>query len=149
MNKVKVIIHCSASAFGNAAEITRWHLQRKFNTIGYHFVVLNGWTGAKKYHSEFDGRIETGRPLDDDKDLEPDEIGAHTLGQNKAVGICLIGNSGSFTLAQIDSLQRLLLMLKRQFYEIEVSQHSDYEPAKPYCAGLSIEQIRYFNKLVT
>ena len=145
---MKVILHHSASTFGNAAEITRWHLERGFNTIGYHFVILNGWTGAKKYHSDFNGTIETGRPIDDDKDMEPDEIGAHTLGHNKAVGICLIGNTGVYTSPQIDSLQLLLLILKRQFHEIEVFQHSDFEKAKPFCAGFSKEQMRHFNDIV-
>ena len=142
-----IIIHCSASKFGNAAEITRWHLERKFSTIGYHFVILNGQIGAVKYYKWFDGAIETGRPIDDDKWFEPDEVGAHTLGHNNCVGICLIGESNNFTTKQIESLKLLLSVLKKQFGDIKVYQHSDFEVKKPFCAGLSKAQMEELNKI--
>ena len=142
-----VIVHCSASKFGNAAEITRWHLERGFTTIGYHYVILNGHIGAKKYHKEFNGTIETGRPIDDDAWFELDEIGAHTLGHNSCVGICLIGESGEFTSKQIDSLVKLLKMLKKQFVSIKVYQHSDFEVTKPWCAGLDPLVMEELNKV--
>ena len=37
-----IIIHCSATRAGQdftAADIDRWHRQRGFRSIGYHFVV--------------------------------------------------------------------------------------------------------------
>ena len=142
-----IIVHCSASKFGNAAEITRWHLERGFSTIGYHFVILNGQVGAKKYNKWFDGNIETGRPIDDDKWFETDEIGAHALGHNNTIGICLIGESNSFTVRQLRSLTLLLRVLKKQFGEITVYQHSDFEPKKPFCAGLSKEQMLKLNNI--
>lgn len=143
---VTVIIHCSASEFGNAAMITKWHLERGWNTIGYHYVILNGWLSAKKYHQAYDGHLETGRPLDDDRDMERDEWGAHAYGYNNTVGICLIGLSGKFTAAQRIKLFDTLLNLKYQFREIEVIQHSDVDPLnKPWCAGLSQSIIDYFN----
>jgi N-acetylmuramoyl-L-alanine amidase len=142
---INVIVHCSDSAWGNAAEITRWHLERKFATIGYHYVILNGKLSATKQHSYFDGHIETGRALDDDKDMELDEAGAHAFGYNRAVGICLIGKSNTFTQAQIGSLQFLIRKLRAQFGEIKVLQHSDVEPKKPFCAGFSKSQMDSFN----
>ena len=141
-----VIIHCSASDFGNAAEITRWHLQRGWKTIGYHYVILNGWLSAKKYHHAHNGRLETGRPLDDDKDIERDEWGAHAAGYNNSVGICLIGQSGKFTSAQRIRLFHLLIDLKEQFGDINILQHSDVDPInKPWCAGLSGSLINFIN----
>lgn len=140
-----VILHCSDSAWGNAAEITRWHLERKFTTIGYHYVILNGKLSSTKQHNYFDGHIETGRALDDDKDMELDEIGAHAFGYNRAVGICLIGKSGEFTKAQIGSLQFLVRKLREQFGEIKVLQHSDVEPKKPFCAGFNNAEMNLFN----
>jgi len=143
-----IVLHCSASKFGNAALIDSWHRERGFTMIGYHYVILNGWIGSKKYHKWFDGAIETGRPIDDDKDFEWDEIGAHTLGHNGSVGICIIGDSNSFTEKQIESVELLLNVLKKQFGDIKVYQHSNFDPVnKPWCAGLSKEQMEEFNNL--
>jgi hypothetical protein len=147
---VNVIIHCSDSSFGNAALITTWHvlpkpIGRGWSNIGYHYVILNGRLSAFKHHSYFDGHIETGRPLDDDKDIENDEIGAHAVGWNHAVGICLVGLSGTFTEAQLRSLAHLIKRLREQFGKIKVMQHSDVEPKKPQCAGLTKIQLKTFN----
>ncbi len=54
-------------------EIQRWHLERGWATVGYHFVVSPS------------GRVFRGRPVD--------RLGAHVLGHNVGtVGICLMGN---------------------------------------------------------
>lgn len=54
-------------------EIQRWHRQRGFATVGYHFVVSPS------------GRVFRGRPVD--------RLGAHVLRHNAGtVGICLMGN---------------------------------------------------------
>ena len=54
-------------------EIQRWHVDRGFLTIGYHFVIAPS------------GRIYAGRPVD--------RIGANVLGHNRGtVGICLMGD---------------------------------------------------------
>jgi hypothetical protein len=138
-----VIIHCSDSSFGNAALITKWHVvERKFETISYHYVILNGLLSPYKRNSYFDGHIETGRPLDDDADMELDETGAHAFGYNNAVGICLIGLSGTFTDAQMRSLHHLINKLKDQFGELNILQHSDVDKKKPQCAGLTRLQIQ-------
>lgn len=70
-----IIIHCSATRAGQdftAADIDRWHRQRGFRSIGYHFVV------------RLDGTVEPGRDVALD--------GAHCTGWN-------IGLSVSATLA--------------------------------------------------
>ena len=143
-----VIIHCSDSSFGNAATITKWHvMERGFTTIGYHYVILNGMLSSYKRHREYDGHVETGRPLDDDSDMELDEKGAHAFGYNNAVGICLIGLSGNFTDTQLTNLFILIKRLRNQFGEINVMQHSDVEAKKPYCAGLSKAQLKILNTI--
>ena len=54
-------------------EIQRWHLERGWATIGYHFVVSPS------------GRVFRGRPVD--------RLGAHVQGHNRGtVGICLMGD---------------------------------------------------------
>jgi N-acetylmuramoyl-L-alanine amidase len=82
----KIIIHCSDSSFGDAAEIRRWHMEppRNWSDIGYHFVVLNGARKNDTFDASEDGVVELGRPVD--------QIGSHCLGDNKdSVGICLVG----------------------------------------------------------
>ena len=144
---VNVICHCSDSSFGNAALITKWHvMERKWDMIGYHYVILNGRLSPFKMNSYFDGHIETGRPLDDDKDMEMDEKGAHAFGYNMAVGICLIGLSGTFTEAQLRALDHLIRRLRSQFGEINVMQHSDVDKRKPHCAGLTKLQLHALNQ---
>lgn len=147
---VKVIVHCSASFWGNAATIALWHALppprgRGWTTIGYHYVILNGMLSPNKMHFEYDGHIETGRPLDDDSDMELDEMGAHAFGYNNAVGICLIGLSGTFSGAQLRGLKHLTNRLRKQFGQIEVLQHSDVDKKKPYCAGLTFLQLNNLN----
>ena len=76
MRKInKIIVHCSATPEGRdytVADIDRWHRQRGFKCIGYHYVIYR------------DGSVHTGRPLE--------QIGAHCTGQNTgSIGICYIG----------------------------------------------------------
>ncbi len=144
---MEIILHCSDSTFGNATLIDSWHRQRGFKSIGYHLVILNGQIAKKKYNRFFDGLIETGRPLDDSDKFEFDETAAATLGKNDCVQICLIGKSGKFSGKQMDSLFRALYWMREIFGEIKVSQHSDYEPKKPFCAGILKEQMEQFNTL--
>lgn len=142
-----VIVHCSDSSFGNVAQITKWHLDRGFATIAYHYVILNGMLSPYKRNLYFDGHIETGRPLDDDADLEIDEKGAHAFGYNNSVGICLIGLSGTFTPPQLRTLSLLVRKLREQFGEIKILQHSDVDPKnKPHCAGLPKAYLFILNK---
>lgn len=146
----RVVIHCSDSSFGNASLITKWHTLpvpqgRGWDNIGYHYVILNGRLSPYKMHSRYDGHIETGRPLDDDSDLELDENGAHAFGYNNSVGICLIGLSGIFTQAQMRALRYLVSLLRSQFKEITVVQHSDLDKKKPHCAGLTTYEIKLLN----
>ena len=75
MRKIeKIIIHCSATPEGRhvtVKDITAWHKQRGFRTIGYHYVIY------------LNGEIHPGR--------KESEVGAHTIGQNqKSISICYI-----------------------------------------------------------
>lgn len=107
------IIHCSDSLWGCAREIRRWHLEKGWSDIGYHFAILNGlptFSHMKNAHriEALDGAIECGRFLDDDSFLSDLEIGSHALGYNAhSIGICLIGVN-EFSTKQYDALLRLL-----------------------------------------
>lgn len=137
---MRLIIHCSDSAFGNAILINQWHLERGWSGIGYHAVILNGRLTSKLYNKYFDGNIETGRPFNDDNLIDKFETGAHTFGHNAGtLSVCLIGNSGQFTVKQIESLKDYCKKMRLIFGKLEISQHSNWDNKKPLCAGLKEE----------
>jgi len=143
---MKIIFHCFDNTFGNAATCAIWHKQRGFKTIGYHYVILNGWLSSKAYNHLFDGWIETGRPLDDDDDMDVWERGAHVKGWNKdSIGVGLVGKSGEFTNKQIETAKILVEILREQFKEISIYQHGDFDDKKSWCAGLTEKQLEFIN----
>ena len=114
MGKIeRIIIHCSDSLFGNALMIDGWHKDRGWNGIGYNRVVLNGYSDRTgdydSFWSHLDGTIETGRPLDADRWLEADEVGAHAYGYNHtSIGICMIGQNGIFSPRQFITVRAMI-----------------------------------------
>lgn len=116
-----IIIHCAAtkpSMDVGAKEIDRWHRERGWLGIGYHFVIRR------------DGKVETGRQID--------APGAHAEGYNaKSVGVCLVGGINekgrpecNFTEAQWASLSSLVRSLKETYPSAKVIGHSDVNPGK-------------------
>jgi len=71
----RIVIHCSATEAGKEVtvkDITEWHKERGFITIGYHFVIYAN------------GKINAGRSIE--------WGGAHAQGYNDhSIGICYIG----------------------------------------------------------
>lgn len=104
----QLVIHHSASPTGSVETITRDHVARGFETIGYHNVIGNGRPLP-------DGHISAGRPHE--------KIGAGVFGANSGkLQVCLIGNfartdegyAGPPTEKQLDSLGHWILTnLKR------------------------------------
>ena len=75
MRKIKyIVLHCSATKEGvpfGIEDIDRWHRQRGFRKVGYHYVI------------EIDGTIRKGRDIA--------QVGAHVQGSNaNSIGICYI-----------------------------------------------------------
>ena len=132
----KLIVHCTDSAFGDVREIDRWHRERGFSLIGYHFVLCNGHrTGKSEYSTEVDGLIEYGRTVG----ME----GAHCYGHNRdSIGICLVGKK-EFTNTQMLSLNALLkrLMAEYKLCPKDVYGHYEFEPGKT-CPNLDMDLIR-------
>ena len=113
----EIIIHCSATKEGNkisAATIDRWHKDRGWRCIGYHYVV------------RIDGSIEYGRPVQD--------VGAHVKGRNKhSIGVCYIGGldadmepKDTRTREQKESLLYLLKTLKRLHPNATIHGHREF-----------------------
>ena len=141
-----IIIHCSDSTWGSAKEIDKWHKQRGWVGIGYHFVILNGMV---RPHSDrilsLAGSVELGRGMD--------VIGAHCLGYNeRSLGICLIGDGNeSFCVEQFDKLKGLCQELCKLF-EIpaeNVLGHGETDSGKAEgktCPNFDVSAIRMYLK---
>ena len=133
----EIIIHCSASHWGNAAEIDKWHKARGWDGIGYHYVIGNAYPTAENYKDgqpEFslDGNLETGRVLG--------RIGAHCRGHNKhSVGICLIGKR-TFTRAQFATLSSLVKLIKSTRPGLSVWGHYEFFNGKT-CPNINIDHL--------
>lgn len=126
-----IVIHCSATKPEQdvgASDIDRWHRQKGFLKIGYHYVIRR------------DGRVETGR--------EELEIGAHAQGFNSvSLGICMVGGvdannidkaENNFTPEQFDTLERLLLELRARFPSAVVLGHRDLPNSRKACPSFDV-----------
>lgn len=138
-----IVVHCSASGWGDAAVFRKWHRERGWSDIGYHGVILNGYRAHdSEYDMELDGKIEPGRP----ESIQ----GAHCKAEGMnthSLGVCLVGNPGSGgypTDRQMSALIHFLAVKRRQYHipVTAITQHSDHEPAKPFCASVDMMQIR-------
>lgn len=115
-----IIIHCSATPCGQdftAADIDRWHRQRSFNGIGYHFVI------------RLDGTVENGRAIE--------KPGAHCTGwNNRSIGICYIGGldacghpADTRTPEQKAAMRTLISRLQGEYFGIRtIIGHRDTSP---------------------
>lgn len=120
MRKIdSIIIHCSATKAGQdftAADIDRWHRERGFNGIGYHYVI------------RLDGKLEKGRDVS--------LTGAHCKGWNeRSIGICYIGGldengrpADTRTNAQKRVLYQMIMDLQREYNILQVLGHRDTSP---------------------
>ena len=125
-----IIIHCTATkplAHINVNDVRRWHQQRGFNDIGYHYLVL------------VDGTVEVGRPLN--------ETGAHCKGHNAhSIGVCYVGGlndkgkpADTRTPAQRTALRNLLTTLKRQYPNAIIHGHRDFAAKACPCFDATAE----------
>lgn len=131
MRKIStIIIHCAATKPSmdiGLKEIEKWHLERGFNSVGYHYIIRRN------------GQIENGRPKD--------RAGAHTQGHNaNSIGICLVGGisekgapEANFTRNQWKSLERLIRILKADFPWVTVHGHNEFTKAKA-CPSFDVQE---------
>ena len=147
----RIIVHHSASDWGNAITINKWHSQRDgWNGIGYHFVITNGILTPSDLRSgrifvPMIGSIECGRQLDGDNWVDASEIGAHALGLNhNSIGVCLIHKIKGYDDRTIDALVKLVMYL-RERHNIKVENilgHCEADAKKPLCPGLNMGLVR-------
>lgn len=125
-----IMLHCTATPEGRAVtreEIDRYHRERGFRGIGYHFII----------HP--DGRVEEGRALS--------QMGAHCKGWNySAIGVAYIGGVDSLgnpkdtrTEAQKEAMINLIEGLKRLFSIKRVLGHNEVAPTACPCYDVRVE----------
>lgn len=144
----EIIIHCSDSPEGRndkAEDIRKWHKQRGFNDIGYHYVI------------DLDGTVEQGRPIE--------QAGAHCTGHNAhSIGICYIGGAywrdgvnakgkpikgkdgkavlipkDTRTILQRMAMKELVAQLREQFPEATVHGHREFANKACPCFDIQAE----------
>ena len=154
MHWENIIVHHSASNWGNALAINEWHKSNGWAGIGYHFVICNGCVSNEDYENGWpfyflDGSIECGRNIDGDQWVEQNEIGAHALGFNKdSIGICLIHLDSGYSTSMLKSLVKLCNELSDKF-NIEIDNirgHYEVDSNKPLCPGIDMNFFRYVLK---
>ena len=131
MRKIdKIILHCTATPEGRevtVADVTAWHKERGFRTIGYHYLVY------------LDGTVVRGR--------REEEIGAHCLGQNAgSIGVCYVGGLDSRgkpkdtrTAAQRVALRNLVEGLQRRYPHATLHGHNEF--AAKACPSFKISDL--------
>lgn len=126
----KIIIHCTATPAHrdvSVADVTAWHIERGFETIGYHYLI------------SIDGKIEKGR----DESL----IGAHCLGQNDcSIGVAYVGGinaegrpADTRTPSQRVALAQLIVKLKQRCPAAQVYGHNEFTKKDCPCFNVGRE----------
>ena len=119
-----IIIHCTATRKNRhhtVEDIRKWHLERGFDDIGYHYVIY------------LDGTVHVGRPIE--------VVGAHAYGHNlRSIGICYVGGldrrdrpANTLNKAQERSLVTLIKVLKSIFPQAGLHGHNDYSEKECPC----------------
>ena len=126
----EIIVHCSATPDGKdytVDDIRRWHLQRGFADVGYHYIIYR------------DGSVHPGR--------SESMTGAHCSGHNShSIGVCYVGGltadgktpKDTRTPEQKAALLTLLKELKSRYPGAKIYQH--YKFANKACPCFDAER---------
>ncbi len=112
-------VHCSATPEGryvDAVQINTWHLEKGWNEVGYHFVIL------------LNGSVQFGRDWND--------TGAHVKGRNTgSLGLCYIGGvdkddvdiaKDTRTPEQLEAYDILIRSFKKRWPNAEIAGHNQF-----------------------
>lgn len=112
-----VLHHSGVSGHHTVEDIHRWHLNKGWAGIGYHYFITK------------EGIVYECRPRN--------KVGAHTRGHNRnSVGICFEGNFNKeeLTARQEKAAIKLLTLLSIAYPDAELRRHSDFN-AQRSCPG--------------
>ena len=124
MRKIdKIIVHCSDALVSTTEDIRRWHKEKGWSDIGYHFVI------------EKDGKIHNGRDLD--------IFGSHCVGQNTdSIGICICGKDlRDMNIGQFVSLRELIQSIKTVFGPMDVYGHRTLDKQGKTCPNFDVNKL--------
>jgi N-acetylmuramoyl-L-alanine amidase len=125
-----IVIHCSATKEDQnftVEDIRRWHRQKGWMDVGYHFVITR------------DGEVQKGRPHD--------VPGAHVRGFNHiSLGICLVGGvesdgktpESNYTAFQWKALESLVKDLRNLYPDATVLGHRDMPNVNKACPSFDV-----------
>lgn len=115
----RIILHHAAVSNCSVDDVDRWHKNKGWTCIGYHFFVRK------------DGSIYRGR--------REEAVGAHAYGSNTdSIGICAEGNFENETMGDVQkqALKELFAYLKNKYGITKVQRHRDVNatacPGKNY-----------------
>lgn len=126
----RVFVHCSASdnpVHDNAATMHKWHLERGFAEIGYHYFIRK------------DGTIEEGRDIE--------KVPAAQSGHNTGtIAICCHGLTANlFTDAQFAALARITRAINNS-YSGKLTFHGHCEVAAKLCPVFKYKTVLKLDK---
>ena len=125
----RVFLHCSASSrpeHGNIATIRKWHQQRGWSDIGYHFFI------------PFHGELQVGRDLE----KTPAAQKGHNTG---TIAICLHGlHKHDFTFNQFETLQKLCQFINK-IYNGNITFHGHCEVSAKACPVFDYKAVLNLN----
>lgn len=104
----EIILHHAEASRASVEEVNRWHLERGWTGIGYHFYIRK------------DGKVYRGRP--------EWSVGAHAQGHNsRAIGICVEGSYMRETMpaAQLNALKELIRTMMAKYPGAKLLRHKD------------------------
>ena len=114
----EIILHHAEASHASVEEVNRWHLERGWTGIGYHFYIRK------------DGKVYRGRP--------EWSVGAHAQGHNsRAIGICVEGSYMTETMpkTQFDALVALVREEMAKYPGAKVLRHRDVNSTD--CPGVN------------
>lgn len=131
----KLVIHCTATPADmdiGVKEVRKWHMDKGWADIGYHFLIRR------------DGTVEKGR--------DAETPGAHVEGHNRfSLGVSMAGGCerrgkggplyavNNFTPAQFEALRLLVASLWKKYPTIKITcGHRDLNPGKE-CPSFSVK----------
>jgi N-acetylmuramoyl-L-alanine amidase len=129
MRRIKrIILHCSATEAGkdfDVDDVRKWHKQRGWSDVGYHFVIT------------LDGKVQMGRSWE--------MIGSHTQGHNSdSLGVCYIGGvkdgkaADTVTPEQDKSIRNLIAALRTIFGPLSLHGHNEF--ANKACPSFKVNE---------
>lgn len=115
-----VVHHSDSGPKTTRADIDRWHKEKGWDGIGYHYVI------------EWDGRVKAGRPLS--KSGAHAKTGKPYSRNSTHIGICLVGRD-TFTTNQLVNLEKLIDLLAQDFDIRTIERHHEQCPG----VGVNVE----------